>query len=359
MTTAGTVTERDTMRAVVAHGAEDVRVDTRPRPVPGPGQVLLALEWGGICGSDIAYWRKGASGTAALAHPLVLGHEVAGRIAAPGAGVTGLPEGLPVTVHPARLVGDGTLPERIAGRTNLCPRVRYFGSAAFTPHTDGGFSEYRVVDADQVRPLPDGVDTERGALAEPLAVALHAVGRVPDLRGRTVLVNGAGPIGSLVVAAARYRGAGAVLAADLSPAALAVARAMGAAETRDLSRGEALPADVDVVFEASGAPAALGAVLRATARGGTLVQVGNLPGTAVAAVLGDLVTREITWTGSYRFVEEIVDALRALRDGVDVRPLITHRFPLARAEEALSVAADPGSGSGKVMLALSGAEAAR
>lgn len=349
-----TTSQHGTMRAVVVHGAGDVRVDTRPRPVPGPGQVLLALEWGGICGSDLAYWRKGASGTAALAHPLVLGHEVAGRVAALGPGVTGLCEGLPVTVHPARPVGDGALPDRIAGRTNLYPRVRYFGSAAFTPHTDGGFSEYRAVDADQVRPLPDGVDTERGALAEPLAVALHAVGRVPALRGRTVLVNGAGPIGSLVVAAARYRGAGRVIAADLSSSALAVARSMGAQETRDLSRGEALPEDVDVVFEASGAPAALGAVLRATARGGTLVQVGNLPGTPVPAVLGDLVTREISWIGSYRFVEEIDDALLALRDGVDVRPLITHRFPLERAEEALSVAADPAAGSGKVLLRLSG-----
>ncbi|MFI6932522.1 L-idonate 5-dehydrogenase [Streptomyces sp. NPDC050287] len=342
------------MKAVVVHGAGDLRIDRRDRPVPGPGEVLLALEWGGICGSDIAYWKKGASGTASLAHPLVLGHEVAGRIAALGDGVTGLQEGQAVTVHPARLVGDGVLPERIAGRTNLHPSVRYFGSAAFEPHTDGGFSEYRTVPAPQIRPLPDGVDTQQGALAEPLAVALHAVGRVPQLRGRTVLVNGCGPIGSLVVAAARYRGAGRIVAADLASSSLAVARAMGADETRDLSGGDGLPEEVDVVFEASGAPAALGPVLRATARGGTLVQVGNLPGTAAQAVLGDLVTREITWIGSYRFVDEIDDALRALADGLDVTPLITHRFPLDRAEEALTVAADPGSGSSKVMLRLTG-----
>ncbi|MFE9722527.1 L-idonate 5-dehydrogenase [Streptomyces sp. NPDC005794] len=343
------------MRAVVVHGPGDLRVDERTRPEPGVGEVLLAMEWGGICGSDIAYWRKGASGTAALAHPLVLGHEVAGRIAALGPGVTGLGEGTPVTVHPAQLVGDGVLPERIAGRTNLYPHVRYFGSAAFTPHTDGGFSEYRTVRAEQIRPLPAGVGTEQGALAEPLAVALHAVGRVPDLRGRTVLVNGAGPIGSLVVAAARHRGAGTVIASDLSAPALAVARAMGADETRDLARGDVLPQDMDVVFEASGAPAALGPVLRATARGGTLVQVGNLPGAAAPAVLGDLVTREITWIGSYRFVEEMDDALLALQEGLDLTPLITHRFPLGRAAEALAVAADPAAGSSKVMLRLSGA----
>jgi L-idonate 5-dehydrogenase len=340
------------MRAVVVHGAGDLRVDERPDPTPGPGEVLIAMEWGGVCGSDLSYWRHGASGTSVLSQPLVLGHEVAGRIAAVGAGVTGQEIGRPVTVHPAELVGDGCLPERIAGRTNLYPRIRYFGSAALDPHTDGGFSELRVVRADQVRPLPAGVSTEHGALAEPLAVALHAVHRAGDLRGRDVVVNGAGPIGSLVVAAARYRGAATVVAADIADSSLAVARALGADETRNLAAGDTLPEDAELVFEASGAPAALGGVLRATARGGTVVQVGNLPGTAVPAVLGDLVTREISWIGAYRFVEEISDALQAMCDGLDVSPLITHRFDLDRAAEALAVAADRTSGSSKVMLRL-------
>ncbi|GAA1172048.1 L-idonate 5-dehydrogenase [Streptomyces hebeiensis] len=382
------------MRAVVVHGPGDLRIDERPDPVPGPGEVLLALEWGGICGSDVAYFKHGGSGTATLRHPLVLGHEVAGRIAGTGPGVSGLTAGRPVTVHPAELVGDGRLPDRLAGRTNLYPRVRYFGSAAFDPHTDGGFSEYRVVRAAQVRPLPEGVSTEQGALAEPLAVAMHAVrragaagglaggasdgrtgdgragdgragdgragdGRAGDLRGRTVLVNGAGPIGSLVVAAAKHRGAATVIAADVSAASLAVARAMGADETVDVSDGTALPRDVELVFEASGAPAALGPVLRATAPGGTVVQVGNLPGAAVAAALGDLVTREITWIGSYRFVEEIDDALLAMRDGLDVSPVISHRFGLEEAARALATPADPASGSSKVMLRLGAAPGGR
>src|ERR1044072_3011212 len=95
------MTHRSPMKAVVVHGAGNVRIDERPRPEPARDEVLLAMEWGGICGSDVSYWRKGASGTAALAHPLVLGQEVAGRIAALGAEVTGLSEGQPVTVHPA------------------------------------------------------------------------------------------------------------------------------------------------------------------------------------------------------------------------------------------------------------------
>jgi L-idonate 5-dehydrogenase len=346
------------MRAVVVHGAGDLRIDERPDPVPGPGEVLLALEWGGVCGSDLAYWRHGSSGTAVLKHPLVLGHEVAGRVSQVGSGVTGVEAGRPVTVHPAELVGDGSLPDRIKGRTNLYPRIRYFGSAAFDPHTDGGFSELRVVRADQIRPLPDGVSTEHGALAEPLAVAMHAVNRAGDVRGRDVLVNGAGPIGSLVVAAAKHAGAAAVVAADLTDTSLAVARAMGADEVRNLAAGDSLPEDVEVVFEASGAPAALGPVLHTTARGGTVVQVGNLPGTAVPAVLGDLLTREITWIGAYRFVEEITDALAAMQEGLDVSPLITHRFGIEQAAEALAVAADPDSGSSKVMLRLAPDDAA-
>lgn len=341
------------MKAVVVHAANDLRIDTLPDPVAGPGEVLIAMEWGGICGSDLAYYRHGSSGTAVLTQPLVLGHEMAGRIAALGAGVPDLTVGQAVTVHPATPVGDDELPERIAGRTNLYPQIRYCGSAAFDPHTDGGFSQLKVVRADQIRVLPDTVSTRHGSLAEPLAVALHAVDRVGDIRGREVLVNGAGPIGCLVVAAAKYRGAATVIAADLSEPSLAVARAMGADKTVDLSAGEVLPADSELVFEASGAAGALGAVLNATARGGTLVQVGNLPGSAVSAVLGDLVTREITWIGSYRFVDEITDAVAALAAGLDVSPLITHTFDLEDAAAAMAVAGDRTTGSSKVLLRLS------
>lgn len=339
------------MRAAVVHGPGDVRIDELPDPVPGEGEVVIAMDWGGICGSDVSYWRHGGSGTAVLKDPLVLGHEVAGHVVRVGPGVTGVEPGLPVTVHPARPVGAA--PDGLGGRTNLHPHVRYFGSAALHPHTDGGFSEFRAVPAGQLRPLPDGVGTRHGALAEPLGVALHAVGRAGDLTGRTVLVNGAGPIGSLVVAAAKYRGAATVIAADLAEPALEIARRLGADEVRRLGAGETLPEDVELVFEASGAPGALGSVLRATARGGTLVQVGNLPGEPAPAALGELVTREITWIGSYRFVDEITDALAAMRDGLDVDPLITHTFDLADAAAALAVAADRTSGSSKVLLRLS------
>ncbi len=338
--------EKGALKAVVVHGPRDVRVDTITVREPGPGEVRVAVEWGGICGSDVSYYAHGASGTATLEHPLILGHEVAGQVTAVGPGVSTDLLGTYAAVHPATPVGE--LPDRLEGRDNLNTRVRYLGSAAFDPHTDGGFAEAIVVRADQLRTLPAGVSTRHGALAEPLAVAMHAVSRAGDVRGRDVLVNGAGPIGCLVVAALKLAGAGTVTAADVAPAPLGIARALGAGTVLNLRAGDTLPSDAPLVFEASGVPAALGAVLGATARGGTLIQVGNLPGAPAPAALGDLVTREITWIGSYRFADEITGAVRALGAGLDLEPLISASYDLPDAAAALDRAA--AGGGGKVML---------
>lgn len=346
------------MLAVVVHAPGDLRVQEVPDPVPAPDEVLLRMSFGGICGSDIAYWRSGISGTAVLKDPLILGHEVSGTIEAVGEDAlaaveaAGLGTGSAVTVHPATLVGQYRMPAEIADRTNLWPQVRYFGSAAFDPHEQGGFSTLRAVRPDQLRAVPAGVTLEHAALAEPFAVALHAVARAGDVCGRSVLVNGAGPIGALAVAAARLAGADRVVAADLSPAALEIARAMGADGTVDVGAGDALPADVDVAIEASGAPRALGGVVAAVRRGGVLVQVGNLPAGEVQASLGGIVTREIEYRGSYRFVDEISGALEAMAGGLDVSPLITHTVPLDRAVEGFEIAADRSTGSSKVLIDL-------
>lgn len=311
------------------------------------------MEWGGICGSDLAYWKHGASGTAILREPLVLGHEVAGHIDEVGEGVEGFEVGQKVTIHPATLVGDYEIPEALKGRDNLWPEVRYFGSAAFMPHEQGGFSAYRVVRPDQIRVLPEGLSTREGAVAEPLGVAMHAVKRAGDIKGKRVLVNGAGPIGALVVAAAKHAGAGEIWVADLAEKALAIAKAMGADHTVDRSKGEDLPQDVEIAFDASGAPRALGDIFLALQRGGRFVQVGNLPAGEVPVVLGQLVTREIEYIGSYRFSDEITDAVAAMADGLNVEPLLTHTFDIDDAVEAFKTAADRSTGSSKVMLKLS------
>ena len=344
------------MKAIVIHAAGDLRIDEVDIPAPSDGEVLIKVEWGGICGSDVAYVSTGASGTAVLKEPLVLGHEIAGRVAALGDGVTSVAVGDPVTVFPATLVGDGRMPDRLAGRHNLYPRVRYFGSAAHDPHTDGGMSEYKLAREDQVVPLPPGLDTKRGALAEPLAVGVHAIHRAATVLAggvneRTILVNGAGPIGLLLMAAAMKLGAAEVIAADLSQPALERASAIGVHETVLIGEQE-LPEDIELIFEASGSPRALGSVLGKVARGGVVVQVGNLPATPVEAVLGQLVTREVIWIGSYRFADEMSEAVRLLADGLHVDPIMSHEFHLDDAKEAFRVASDRSTGASKVMISL-------
>lgn len=337
------------MKAVVAHGREDLRVADVPEPTCGPGQVAVAVEYGGICGSDLHYWRHGAVGTSVLREPMILGHEVAGRIHSLGAGVGGLRAGDPVTVHPGRPCG--TCAECSRQRPHLCRNVAYLGSAARLPHTDGAFCETVVVPAEQVRRLPDGLSTRTAATAEPLAVALHATNRAGDLRGRTVLVNGAGPIGCLLVAAAGRAGASHVRVSDLQDAALELAVSMGAHDSVNVATAE-LPTDVDVVFEVSGAPAALGPCLDAVAKGGTLIQVGMLPRAESPVDLSRLVTKEIDYLGSMRFVDEITDAVQALAEGLIVEPLLTHTFPVGEAHTAFSTALDP-KAAGKVLLSFS------
>jgi L-idonate 5-dehydrogenase len=151
-----------------------------------------------------------------------------------------------------------------------------------------------------------------------------------------------------VVAAARLAGAATIHASDVAESSLAVAKAMGA-DTVVNVRNEALP-EADVAFEASGIPGVLGGVLAAVRRGGVVVQVGNLPAGHVTVELAALVSREIDYRGTYRFVDEISTALDYLAGGLDVEPVLTHTFDADDAAEAFRTASDRGTGSSKVLL---------
>lgn len=341
------------MKAIQVKSADNLEVVELPAPTAGPGEVRVKMEWGGICGSDVAYWRHGVSGTATLKEPLILGHEIAGTIDQIGDGVQGWNVGDKVTIHPATCVGDYEVPEHLKGRDNLWPEIRYFGSAAFFPHEQGGFSTYRVARADQLRKLPDNVSTKEGAIAEPLGVAIHAVNIAGPLENKRILVNGAGPIGALTVGALKHAGAEEVYVSDVRQSPLEIARALGADHLINRGEGEDLPENVDITFEASGVPATIGDCLMATVRGGLMVQVGNLPGSPTPINLGQLVTREITYKGSYRFIDEISDAVAAMAAGLDVTPVMTHEFTIEEALTAFETAADYSTGSSKVMIKLS------
>ena len=327
------------MLACVAHGAGDLRVEERPDPAPAAGEISVEIALGGICGSDLHYYHRGAVGEFRIREPLVLGHEVAGRVARLGPGVVGPAPGTAVAIHPA--TPCGSCPECRAGRRNVCRNARYLGSAARMPHVQGGFARHLIVPADQVHAFPEALSLRRAVLAEPLSVALHAVGTAGEVAGRHVLVTGAGPIGCLVVAALRAAGAAEVTVTDLVDEALAIAGAVGATRTiRVEDAGEPWPDEVDVAIEASGSAAGLASCLTHVRRGGTVVQLGLLPPGDSAVPVNLIATRELTLVGAFRFDTEFVAALRLLADGLPVDPVVTDVYPAGAARAAFDVAGD-------------------
>ncbi|ALO92832.1 Zinc-binding alcohol dehydrogenase [Streptomyces hygroscopicus subsp. limoneus] len=324
----------------VIHGAGELRVEELPPPRPGSGEALVAVRYGGVCGSDLHYWRHGGVGDFRLREPMVLGHEVVGTVVSYGPGATGPAPGTAVAVHPA--TPCGVCPECAEGRANVCRDTRYLGSAARFPHVQGGFAGRVAVPAGQLRALPDGLGLRRAALAEPLSVALHAVRRAGEVAGRHVLVTGAGPIGCLVVAAAKAAGAARVTVTDLVPEALGYAAVAGADTLvrADDPDDPGWPAEVDVAVEASGVAAGLDTCLRRVRRGGVVVQLGMLPAGRTPFAGNLVVSREIELRGAFRFDAEFDDALHLLAARGEFDGLISFVLPVTAAGSAFALAAD-------------------
>lgn len=335
--------------AVVVHAQDDLRVETLPAPDPAPDEAVIRIAYGGICGSDLHYWKHGAVGESILREPMILGHEVVGTVSRAAADGSGPAAGTSVAVHPAT---TGTAPGRYpADRPNLAPGTTYLGSAAQLPHRQGGFATFVALPTRMLRPLPYGLPLRAAALAEPAAVALHGVHRAGDVAGKRALVIGAGPIGSLAVAALRRAGAADIIAVDLQELPLQIAQRVGADEVLAATDTDAIAAvEADIVIESSGNHHGLASAIRGAARGGTVVMVGLLPTGPQPALVSLATTKELDLRGSFRFVDEISDVLDALADGsLQVEAVATHEFAVTDAIEAFTVAADA-SRSGKVLL---------
>lgn len=341
--------------AVVAHGKGDLRVEDIALRAPGPDEAVVEVLYGGICGSDLHYWLHGAAGESVLKAPLVLGHEISGRVVRAAGDGTGPAAGTPVAVHPATPgPGDGTV-KYPAGRPNLSPGCTYLGSAARFPHTDGAFSRYVSLPVRMLRALPDSLDVRTAALVEPASVAWHAVARAGDVAGKTALVIGSGPIGALAVAVLKRAGAARIVAVDMHAKPLEIAAAVGADEVLNATDAEAIAAvQADVVIESSGNHHGLASAIQGAARGGTVVMVGLLPTGAQPVLISLAITRELDLKGSFRFNDEIDEVITALTDGtLHIGPVITHDYPVTDALEAFDIARNSAQ-SGKVLLNFTG-----
>jgi L-idonate 5-dehydrogenase len=332
------------MKTVVIHEAKDLRIEERQDVPPGPGQLGIAIERGGICGSDLHYYRHGGFGTIVLKEPMILGHEVAGKVSAIGDGVQGFTLGQRVAVSPS--LPCGVCPYCQRGKQNHCLDMRFYGSAMRMPHVQGAFRQQLVAEARQCHMVAESVSAEEAAFAEPFAVTLHAIVRAGSLAGKRVLVTGCGPIGVLAIAAAKLHGAREIVATDVTAFTLIMAARMGADQTVNvLASADAMNSFklnkgyFDVMFEASGNESALRMGLECLMPRGVLLQLGlggdiNIPQNMIVA-------KEIEIRGSFRFHEEFALAVELINTRrVDFKPMLTDVLPFVDAVKAFELALD-------------------
>ena len=320
------------MKALVLNRYNQLDFDELPQPQPRPGEVLVAVRACGICGSDV-HGLDGSTGR--RRPPLVMGHEAAGVIAQLGGDVQGWHEGDRVTFDST--VSCGVCAPCRSGRINLCDNRRVLGVSCDEYRHNGAFAQYVVVPQQILYRLPDELTFARAAMVEPVSVAVHAVGRIAIRLNDTAIVVGAGMIGLLLIQTLRAAGCARVIAVDLDPGRLELARRLGAAAAIAADGDDPLAAllaltggrGADVVVDAVGLPATVALALAAARKGGQVALVGNLS-PRVELPLQVVVSRELTLYGSCASSGEYPACLDLIARGtIDVDSLTSAVAPLA------------------------------
>jgi threonine 3-dehydrogenase len=320
-----------------------------PVPEIGPDDVLIRVNKTGICGTDIHIWNWDDWAAHTVPVPMITGHEFAGEIVELGRHVTGLEIGQRCSGE-GHLIGHDSRQAR-AGKFHLDPGTRGIGV-----NEQGAFAEYLRLPAFNVVPLPDAIDDEIGAILDPLGNAVHTALSF-DLIGEDVLITGAGPIGIMAAAVARHVGARHVVITDVNPDRLALAARVAdcvpvnVAEERleDVIARLKMKQGFDVGLEMSGNQAALDQMVEALVMGGRIALLGIPPGKSPVD-WSRIVFKAITIKGVYgrEIFETWYKMIAMLENGLDVREVITHRFPVA--EYRAGFEAMLSGRSGKVVL---------
>lgn len=325
-----------TMRAALLRRQGEVALEVLAVPQVDDDQVLVRVAAVGVCGSDVHYYEHGRIGPYVVDHPLILGHELSGRIVAVGASVDPARVDERVAVEPQRPCR--TCDQCRHGRYNLCPAIEFYA----TPPVDGAFTEYVTIQADFAYPIPDSVSDEAAALIEPLSVGIWACQRAGIGPGSRVLITGAGPIGLIAAQTARAFGASEVHISDISPERLAFALDHGATHALDARTDRVDGLDVDAFIDASGAPQAVRSGILAVRPAGRVILVG-LGADDVELPVSFLQNREIWLSGVFRYANTWPLGIKLVAEGtVDLDVLVTGRFGLSEAEAALQAGKQPG-----------------
>jgi len=320
------------MKALVLEEYNRLVFKEMPDPPFGQDEVLIRVKAAGICGSDV-HGMDGSTGR--RIPPLIMGHEASGVIAEAGSNVRQYKPGQRVTFDSTVYCGICFYCRR--GEVNLCDQRRVLGVSCADYRQHGTFAEYVVVPRHIVYPLPDKIGFEQSAMVEPCSVAFHAVSITPLSLNDTAVVVGAGIIGLLVIQALRISGAGQIIAVDLEPARLALARQLGADEVLNAKDDDPVSAikkitgnrGADAAFDAVGLNASLKTALGSLRKGGALTLIGNL-NSEVALALQTVVTGEITLRGSCASRGDYPACLAMVaRGAVKVDPLISATAPLS------------------------------
>ncbi|MDC0456494.1 L-idonate 5-dehydrogenase [Alphaproteobacteria bacterium] len=342
------------MKALKIHGAMDLRIEDFHLEELTPNQVQISVAMGGICGTDLHYYKHGGFGQIKLREPMVLGHEVSGHISKLGSKVTNLAIGQLVSVSPSRPCNNCEF--CLKGSQNHCLNMQFYGSAMPFPHIQGAFRETLIAEDYQCIPA-DGLSAGEAAMAEPLAVCLHAINQAGNIFGKKILITGSGPIGTLCVLSARRAGAEKIVVTDISDNALDFSNSVGAdmiintlTNYDQLEQFQVGKGAFDFAIECSGSASGINDAIKSLKPKGTLIQLGL--GGDILMPLVAVTSKELNIKGSFRFHSEFQLAVKMMQKKlIDVNPLITHKIPFKDAEKGFHIAMDEKENSMKVHLA--------
>lgn len=361
----------------VLHGVDNTQFEQRPIPSIKADEVLIQIVKTGICGSDVHYLKHGKIGSFVVDQPMCLGHESSGIIVQLGEEVEKLnsltlKKGTRVALEPG--VGCRVCESCKGGKYELCPRMVF---AATPPFVYGTLCRYYVLPADLVHPIPDSVSFEDGAMMEPLAVGVHSVSTLGQIRSdQVVIVFGAGPVGLLCMAVAKALGARRVIAVDIQKERLEFAKEYAATDIflspprnadenpeeyaarvsdeirTKLNIPERDSGAVDLAIEASGAPSCVQVGANILKPAGTYVQVGMGAQMTVPVPLFQVITKELKVLGSFRYGPGDYPLAISLvaRGLIDLKPLVTQRYQFDDALEAFGATANGKDGNGKPVI---------
>ncbi len=326
------------MRVAIMEGIGKMGFTQRPIPTPKEDEVLVKLEYVGICGSDMHYYETGAIGDFVVEPPFVLGHEPGGTVVEVGSKVTHLKVGDRVALEPGKTCGHCRFCRE--GKYNLCPDVVFFA----TPPVDGVFQEYVAHQADLCFKLPDNVSTLEGALIEPLAVGFHAAIQGDAHLGQKAVVMGAGCIGLVSLMALKARGVQEVYVVDVMDKRLDKALELGATAVINGKKEDVVARlnqltggmGTDLAIDTAGSEFTVRQAIMAAAKGSTIVLVGYSRTGEMNMPTDFILNKELTLKSVFRYRHIYPIAIEAVASGkVNLKGIVSNIFPLSDIQNAM------------------------